>query len=342
MLQGIKQELKERKKEAKSSIKSVYFGGGTPSLLTQDEIIQLIGAIKNNYTLSKDAELTLEANPENITKENLVGWSNAGFNRLSIGLQSFKESDLEWMNRGHSATEALKSVSLAGANGFTNVSVDLMYGLPGLNDKEWVSHLKKVVACDVAHVSAYCLTVEKGTRLAREVKKGRRVMPEDDIIEKQYNTLVSFLKKEGFEQYEVSNFAKNKQYSKHNSSYWKGVNYIGVGPSAHSFLPGKRRWNIANNLAYIKQQKEGLPFYEEEVLGKKEMWNELFLIGLRTGWGVNESRINELGGFNEQEKATLVEHIKRGHLKHKNGCFTLTRSGFLFADAIAEDFFRVS
>ena len=342
MITSIGQEIIERKGEYPSPLKSIYFGGGTPSLLTSKELSFLIKTIQENYIIDSSVEVTLEANPEDVSPENLLLWANIGFNRLSVGLQSFKGIDLKWMNRGHSAQEALSCISLAKSAGFNDISVDLMYGLPGLKKKEWVTHLKTVINAGVSHVSAYCLTVEKGTLLSAEVKKGKRSIPEDDIIEEQYLLLVSFLKENGFDQYEVSNFAKKERYSKHNSSYWKGISYIGVGPSAHSFKEGYRRWNVSNNSLYIKAFKEKKLYHEEEFLSHEEKWNELFLTGLRTKWGVSKSQITSFGGLTKKERVVLNQYILDGKLEEGPTQIVLSDSGFLFADAIAKDFFRVS
>ena len=271
MVKSIAKEIVSRKGEASSPLLSIYFGGGTPSLLTAKELSFLLNTIHQHYTVDNCAEITLEANPEDVSFESLREWQEAGVNRLSVGLQSFKPSDLEWMNRGHSAAQTIKCIENASTGGFKDISIDLMYGLPGLTIKEWASHLEQVVYSNITHVSAYCLTVEKGTKLEREVKKGRRIVPEDDIIEQQYKLLVSKLKSAGFEQYEVSNFARHNKYSKHNSAYWKGISYIGVGPSAHSFRVGYRRWNVSNNTRYIKNIKDLSPFHDDEFLCDKDV-----------------------------------------------------------------------
>lgn len=340
MLKSIAQEIVLRKGEVKSPLLSIYFGGGTPSLLTEKELSFLLSTIRQNYTVDNHAEVTLEANPEDVSFKSLKNWQEMGINRLSVGLQSFKSSDLEWMNRGHSAVQTIKCIETAYTGGFNDISVDLMYGLPGLTIQEWNSHLESVVCANITHVSAYCLTVEKGTKLEREVKKGRRVIPEDDVIEQQYKLLVSKLKNAGFEQYEVSNFARNKKYSKHNSAYWKGVSYLGVGPSAHSFRLGYRRWNVSNNKIYIKNIKENSRFHEDEALCDKDVWNELFLTGFRTRWGVSKKNIASLGGFSKREKTVLHDYISAGKIKEDESSLFLEGDGFLFADGVAQDFFR--
>ena len=342
MVRSISKEIIMRKQESTSPLLSIYFGGGTPSLLSESELSFLLHSINQNYNVDKNAEITIEANPENITKKTLQQWQSLGINRLSIGLQSLKESDLAWMNRGHTAKETISCLDKASAEGFTNISIDLMYGLPNLTIDEWVSHLQSVVSHNITHISAYCLTAENGTKLFRDIKLGRKTLPSDELVSKQYGLLISTLQNNGFEQYEVSNFARNKKYSKHNSAYWNGVNYIGVGPSAHSFRVGHRRWNVSDNRTYIKNVDENTSFYSEEVLHDKDVWNELFLTGLRTRWGVSKQSIATLGGFSKEEKSILNNYLTVGKMKDVDGSFCLTKDGFLFADGIAQDFFRTS
>ena len=340
MIQVISKEISDRKNELKTPLRSIYFGGGTPSVLNKKELSVVLNSVYKNFSVCDDVEVTLEANPENVTFQNAYNWKQLGFNRLSIGLQSFKKQDLTWMNRNHSSEEGLACVETVKKVGFNNVSVDLMYGLPGLSSSEWLSFLEKVRSLDIQHLSAYCLTIEDKTKLKQDIKKGKIIpLPEEGQVE-QFETLVSFLKSCGFEQYEVSNFARNKCYSKHNSSYWKGLSFIGVGPSAHSFDGKKRRWNIANNKAYLLSKNK--EWYTEEVLSNDAIWNELFLTGLRTMWGVSKKQIQALGGFVDSEKKELVSFKNRGLINEKHNAFVLTNKGMLFADGISESFFRVS
>jgi oxygen-independent coproporphyrinogen-3 oxidase len=342
MIRCIGTELSSRKDELKHGVESVYFGGGTPSLLTLKELSFLMDNIYSSYRVLSNAEITIEANPENITDSSVAKWKKAGFNRLSIGLQSFKESDLKWMNRGHTAQDNLSAISRAKKAGITNISVDLIYGLPGLTLKEWEMSLKKVVQLGVAHISAYCLTVEDKTKLKHDIKKGDIVpLPEKKQVE-HYTFLVSYLKKNGYEQYEVSNFAKDKAYSRHNSAYWKRKRFIGVGPSAHSFDGATRRWNISNNPLYLKHINNKSSYYSVERLDKNAVWNELFLTGLRTMWGVDKKQINALGGFIIKEEKEMLKLKQQGLIVESKDKFTLSKKGFLFADAISASFFRVS
>ena len=342
MIRCIGTELSSRKNELKKGVDTVYFGGGTPSILTLKELSFLMKRIYSCYHVLPGAEVTLEVNPENITDSAVAKWKKAGFNRLSIGLQSFKESDLKWMNRGHTVQDNLSAVSLAKKAGFTNISVDLIYGLPGLTLKEWQLSVKKAVQLGVDHISAYCLTVEDKTKLKYDIKKGYVVpLPEKNQVE-HYAFLVSYLNKKGYEQYEVSNFAKNKAYSRHNSAYWKREVFIGVGPSAHSFDGATRRWNISNNPLYLKHIENKSSYSSVEHLSKNALWNELFLTGLRTMWGVDKNQINTLGGFVLKEEKELLRLKKQGLIIENKDRLILSKKGFLFADAISVSFFRVS
>jgi oxygen-independent coproporphyrinogen-3 oxidase len=342
MIQVISKEISDRKNELKTPLSSIYFGGGTPSVLHKQELGIILESVYKHISIDEDLEITLEANPENVSFQNATDWKDLGFNRLSIGLQSFKKEDLVWMNRNHTKDEGLSCLETVKKAGFKNISVDLMYGLPQLSSDEWLSFLEKVTSMDVQHLSAYCLTIEDKTKLKQDVKKGKiKLLPEQEQAE-QFELLISYLTSQGYEQYEVSNFAKDKCYSKHNSSYWKGASFLGVGPSAHSFDGNKRRWNVANNKAYILGIKQEKEWYTEELLTDDAKWNELFLTGLRTMWGVSKKQIKSFGGFVSCEKAELLSFQNNGLITEKNNAFVLTDKGMLFADGISESFFRVS
>ena len=296
--------------------------------------------IYKNFSIANDLELTLEANPENISFQSSSDWKDLGFNRLSVGLQSFKKEDLVWMNRNHTKEDNLTCIQTVKDAGFENVSVDLMYGLPGLSSKDWLGFLEQVTSLDVQHLSAYCLTIEEKTKLKRDIAKGKiKPLPEQQQVE-QFELLISFLKGCNYEQYEVSNFAKNRCYSKHNSSYWKGLSFVGVGPSAHSFDGVKRRWNVSNNKTYISRKENR--WYTEETLTAEEKWNELFLTGLRTKWGVSKKQIEQLGGFDLSEKKELLSFQKKGFVIDCPNAIILSEKGMLFADGISQSFFRLS
>ena len=338
MIAAISDELKDRLIELSDcQPKTIYFGGGTPSLLEKQELKNLLQPIFENYPQEQFSEITLEANPEDITEESLEDWKVLGINRLSIGIQSFKETDLTWMNRAHTLEESRNCIDLARKAGFSNISLDLMYGLPELTQSEWEKHIDEIISYDVKHISAYCLTVEKGTLLEKKVHNKIMRIPHEDFIIEQYKMLVTKLENVGIEQYEISNFAKNGCQSIHNSNYWSGQKFIGVGPSAHSFNGKIRRWNIANNAIYMKKTE----WYEEELLSANERWNEYVLTRLRTTKGINIAEIAQLFEITNEFTRTKKEFIKRTWLRVEDNCIRLTQEGQLRADYIASEFFRV-
>jgi len=335
-------ELEMRKAELKDiPVETVYFGGGTPSLLTKDELFDILHAVRAHYHLVEIPEITFEVNPDDATEENLLAWKEIGINRLSIGLQSFQESDLTWMNRSHSTQQGETAVRLAQAHGFDNISIDLIYGLPDLSNEQWLSHLKRALDLKVQHISSYCLTIEPKTALNHFVAKGKLSRPTEDQQSEQFDLLVSTLGQARFEQYEISNFAKDQLYAKHNSAYWNFTPYLGVGPSAHSFDGVKRRWNVANNTKYYQQMGKNQDWYEVEILSVSEKWNEYFLTGLRTKWGVLKRSIMELGGFNSTELKQLDSYLQNDLMRLNDDHYVLTEKGKLQADGIASSFFRL-
>lgn len=340
MIQAIQDEIKLRASAwNKEKLQTIYFGGGTPSLLTQEELTRILKTLKKQFSLDKSIEITLECNPDDCSSENLASWKKAGVNRLSIGLQSFTDSQLEWMNRTHSADEGKAAVLRAQEAGFTNITVDLMYGLPDLSNAAWVQQLDAVIELDVQHISAYCLTVEQDTVLASWVKQGKLHPANADQSSEQFELLVETLAKAGFEQYEISNFAKNNALSKHNSNYWKGVNYLGIGPSAHGFDGTSRYWNVANNQQYINALQANTLPETRELLSNFDQFNEALLIGLRTIWGVEKERLFSFI-LPDQKWHTCIEGYKnQGLLLETESHFFLTQAGRLLADAIASDLF---
>jgi len=323
---------------ASKELSSIYFGGGTPSLLTKAELNQLLETIQGRFTLANSCEITLEANPDDIDLERLSFWKQAGINRLSIGLQSFKESDLQWMNRAHSVNEALQCVSLARKSGITNISVDLIYGLPHLSMEEWKQHIETVLAMDVQHISAYCLTIEEKTALHHLVESKKIVPAGEDDQSEQFIFLIDRLKQAGFNHYEISNFGLPGFEAVHNSSYWKGAQYLGVGPSAHSFDGKSRQWNVANNTLYIKNLASGT-YFELEELSPKDRWNELLLIGLRTSYGVNLEQLFAILEPSKDFVEKVSEFKQNEWLFEENGTLLLTSEGRLKADFIASELF---
>ncbi|MEP6583161.1 MAG: radical SAM family heme chaperone HemW [Ginsengibacter sp.] len=325
----------------KENIETIYFGGGTPSLLNKRTIEELVFTIKNSYSVNASAEITLEANPDDITTEKLESWKDTGINRLSIGIQSFKEADLKWMNRAHNAIEAVESISLAKEAGFQNFSVDLIYGTPSLTDDEWSDNVKKIIALGVPHLACYALTVEPGTALQKMIGLNKKTGVNNEDQARQFLLLMAMMHDAGYEHYEISNFAKPGFRSRHNSSYWNGESYIGIGPSAHSYDGKVRRWNIANNALYIGSIKNNVIPYEEEVLTKVQSLNEYIMISLRTIEGLDLNVIENK--FSDIERKRIENETKalldKGLMDRKGQQLTLSDKGKLFADGIASDLF---
>ena len=320
---------------------TIYFGGGTPSLLSTDEIKSLLISATENYNIAADAEITLEANPDDITKNKLHQWKAAGINRLSIGIQSFKQEDLQWMNRAHNAVQALQCINMAREEGFTNFSIDLIYGTPTLSDDDWKSNVQMAIALKVPHISCYALTVEPATALQKMIAQKKK---EDVDADKQANhflMLMAWLQTAGYEHYEISNFALPGFRSKHNSSYWQGKHYIGIGPSAHSYFGNVRKWNVSNNALYIKSLQENLVPYQEEKLSVTQQLNEYIMTSLRTIEGLNLSLVTTK--FGEEKSYTLLkqseQYLKNKNLIVSNDKLILTTQGKFFADGIAADLF---
>jgi oxygen-independent coproporphyrinogen-3 oxidase len=320
---------------------TIYFGGGTPSILTVNEIKKLLDTAHQHFQVAEDAEITLEANPDDINEIKLAEWKSIGINRFSIGVQSFKQEDLDWMNRAHNAEQALRCIQLVKDAGFQNYSVDLIYGTPTLSDDDWKKNVQTIIDLNVPHVSCYALTVEPNTALQKmiKLKKKEDVDPEKQAA--QFLLLTSWLQDAGYEHYEISNFAKPGYRSKHNSSYWQRKSYIGIGPSAHSFDGNFRRWNVSNNALYIQSlQKNKIP-YEEEKLSEVQKLNEYIMTSLRTLEGLDLSFVKEKFG---EEKCCKVQAASRKYeinskLKIEDEKIILTKEGKLFADGIAADLF---
>jgi oxygen-independent coproporphyrinogen-3 oxidase len=324
-------------------VETIYFGGGTPSLLPVNYIKHLIDSCKDNFEIIPEAEITFEANPEDINDEYLKGIVNCGVNRISIGIQSFDDKTLKNLNRRHSVSKALNAVELAKKHNISNISVDIIYGIPDLNIDRFVESVEKLVALNVNHISAYNLTYHEGTRFYKLIKEGSLIEVDDETCFKQFNYLCAQLEKHGYIHYELSNFAKEGFYSKHNSSYWFGKKYLGIGPSAHSYNGNSRRWNIESIDKYIRGIEGNKRWYEEEKLSTKDKYNEYILTRLRTIKGINLKDI--LIRFGEDYYVFLNEKINKYsgtlYLNSKNDVVTLTRKGLFISDGIMEDFFKV-
>ena len=301
MVDAICREAELRNDYITENISTIYFGGGTPSLLTIDDLRFTIEKLKSLFVIDIDAEITLEANPDDITEENLLNWKEAGINRLSIGVQSFFEEDLSWMNRAHNATQAYDSIRLAIQSGFNNISIDLIYGTPGLTDERWLQNLATAHELNVPHLSCYALTIEPNTALQKMIALQKKENIDAGKQSTHFELLMDWAKEKGYEHYEISNFAKPGFRSKHNSSYWQSKSYLGLGPSAHSYNEKTRQWNVANNIAYIESiQKNTVPFEVEELSSTQKI-NEYIMTSLRTMEGINLSFLEKLS-----EQKTVV------------------------------------
>jgi oxygen-independent coproporphyrinogen-3 oxidase len=325
------------------TLETIYFGGGTPSLLNESELGRIFDAVNSHFNLRKNAEITFEANPDDLTSAKIKELKNSPVNRLSIGIQSFRDSDLKLMNRAHNADEAERSVKMVQDAGLTNITADLIYALPDQSLNDWRENIHKLIALEVPHLSSYCLTVEPKTALAKFVQEGKIRSVPDQVAADHFKILTEETAKAGFEHYEISNFAKAGFIAKHNSSYWTGDPYLGVGPSAHSYNGQSRRWNVSNNMSYLKSIFDKQPAWKEEILTEKERYNEFVMTGLRTKWGVNVSRVKELFGddFQKHMMKAAAEHISSGRIELKNDILILTEEGRFLADGIASDLFLV-
>jgi oxygen-independent coproporphyrinogen III oxidase len=342
VLSAILLEIKERKHYlGGEKIDTVYFGGGTPSILSGDEIKLIFETIYSQYDVINDAEITIEANPDDLTASKLKTFKATPINRFSIGIQSFFDSDLRYMNRAHTAAEGFDCIARAQDSGFENISIDLIYGTPTLSNEDWLSNLNKSVEVAVSHISAYALTVETNTPLATLIRKKVLAPINENNTSEQFLTMVSFLNDHAFEQYEISNFCIDQQYARHNSAYWKGVPYLGIGPSAHSYNGESRSWNVSSNMTYVKDVLSGKCHFTTEVLAPHDILNETIMTGLRTKWGVDLKSIELAYGASilEEMYYNLQENALPNWYQIENNILTLTKEGRLFADKIASDLF---
>ncbi|MBV9989116.1 MAG: radical SAM family heme chaperone HemW [Chitinophagaceae bacterium] len=342
MVDAIIAEAELRKHYLNDEVNTVYFGGGTPSLLSGEQLSLIMRSLRKWYRISADAEISLEANPDDISIDSLDQWREAGINRLSIGIQSFAGSDLQRMNRAHDAAQSLEALRLAKECGFSNITIDLIYGIPGLSDEQWKENVDTALSFGIPHLSCYALTVEPATALEKMIAQQKERPTDPDQQARQFGLLTEWLGAAGFEHYEISNFAKPGFRSRHNSSYWQGSHYLGLGPSAHSFNGLSRQWNIANNAAYIAGILSGIPGFEMETLSERQRLNEYLMVSLRTMEGIS---LEELGRRWGNDKAATVvreaqKHLQRNYLVHTGGHLQLTAAGKFLADGIAADLFE--
>ena len=343
VLDAIENEIKQKGQATNEAISTIYFGGGTPSILDVNEINSIIKRIHKEFNVESEAEITIEANPDDLNKEKIINLSLTEINRLSIGVQSFIDKELKIMNRAHDSKKALNSIEIS-KKYFNNISIDLMYGVPESTLESWTHNLDTVSQFDINHISSYALTLEPKTALESFVRKLIVDMPEEGLVYDQYNLINKKLEPLGFINYEVCSFAKENFFSKNNSAYWLRKKYIGIGPSAHSFDGKSRSWNISNNKKYIDQIKKGKSFYKKEKLSKVDQYNEYVMTGFRTIWGVSANFIEN--NFNSKFKNYFTDRIQK-HIDQKNiivkdDIYTTTNEGRFLADGISSDLFLVN
>lgn len=344
LIQAFVKELTLRKDEMRNqTVETIYFGGGTPSLLTNDELQLLIDAVYKYYNVAANPEITLEANPDDLTIQRINELANSPINRLSIGIQSFFDEDLKLMNRAHNANEAKLCLEEA-TKCFENITIDLIYGIPGLTNKRWIENIETALAFKIPHISTYSLTVEPKTALESFIKKGTINDVDEDVTQEQFHRLIEKLESEGYVQYELSNFGKRGFFSKHNTSYWQGKSYLGIGPSAHSFNGKQRSWNVRNNSIYIKSLSNNVLPMEVETLSTTDKYNEYVMTGLRTIWGVSLHKIEQ--DFDKSYKTYLLEqsqkHINEDLLYIDDDKIGITNKGKFLSDGIASDLFKLN
>ena len=344
MVLAIAKEIQIRKSEFENEqVETIYFGGGTPSVLTSEEINFLIAAVYSHYSVIENPEITLEANPDDLSSERIVELSKSKINRLSIGIQSFFEDDLQLMNRAHNSAEAKKCLEEA-TQYFDNISLDLIYGIPGMSNEKWKQNIETALSFGIPHISSYALTVEPKTALNKLIQTGKIAAPKDEVAQEHFAILVETLEANDFIHYELSNFGKPNYFSKNNSAYWLGKKYIGIGPSAHSYNGVTRSWNVSNNSLYLKSLQEGLLPNEIEILSIADRYNEYIMTGLRTIWGVSLDRIKtEFGSeYLEYLSKQIQKFLDDDLVFVENNILRPTPKGKFLTDGIASDLFYLN
>jgi len=342
MVSAILKEIELRQSELSlHTVDTIYFGGGTPSLLENTQLEEILNTIAKKFKLANSLEITLEANPDDIDQHRLQAFQNMGINRLSVGIQSFFDEDLIWMNRVHKAEDSIKALDLIGKAGFNSVSIDLIYGSPTTSDEMWQLNVERALTFPINHISPYCLTVEPNTLLQYRVNRGLQQPIDEQKAQLQYQFLIDKLNEEGWLHYEISNFCKPNSFSKHNTSYWKGTPYLGIGPAAHSFDGDrKRQWNISNNPLYINSVENGLISNEFEILTDDQIYNEWIMTSLRTMWGCRKEDLMVKFTQFKSHFEKIVPHLIKEQLVIENEeSFVLHPKAKFFADGIAVKLF---
>lgn len=344
MVLALAKEIEMRKSDFQDEVvETIYFGGGTPSILEISDLKLLIDAVYSNYKVIENPEITVEANPDDLSKERIIELSNNKINRLSIGIQSFFEDDLKMMNRAHNSEEAKECLEFA-TQYFDNISVDLIYGIPEMSNEKWLQNIETALSFNIPHISSYALTVEPKTALHTFIQKGIIPQPDDEVAQEHFQILVDKLTENDFIHYELSNFGKENYFSKNNSSYWLGKKYIGIGPSAHSYDGEQRSWNVSNNTLYLKSIQENKLPSETEILSKTDRYNEYVMTGLRTIWGISLDRIQTEFGktyldyLNQQAAKYIEDHL----LFVDENILRTTKKGKFLSDGIASDLFLLN
>ncbi len=344
MVFALAKEIKLRKSEFKNEIvETIYFGGGTPSILSIKDIRLLMDAVFQNYTVIENPEITVEANPDDLSKDVIIELSKNHINRLSIGIQSFFEDDLKMMNRAHNAEEARVCLEFA-TKYFDNITIDLIYGIPNMSNEKWLQNIETALSFGIPHISSYALTVEPKTALHNFIQKGIIPKPDDEVASIHFDLLVEKLEENGFIHYELSNFGKEGYFSKNNSAYWLGKKYIGIGPSAHSYDGTQRGWNVSNNSLYLKSIREDKLPIETEILTKTDQYNEYIMTGLRTIWGISLARIETEFGISylEHLNRQAAHYIEEHLLFMDENILRTTKKGKFLSDGIASDLFLLN
>lgn len=343
MVAALADEIRMRKGELTETVETIYFGGGTPSVLSVAEIDLLLDAIYDSYDVADNPEITLEANPDDLASEKITALAQSRVNRLSIGIQSFFDDDLRMMNRVHNAAEAEQSLAEA-AQHFDNISIDLIYGIPGMDNAKWQQNIETALSFGIPHISSYALTVEPKTAMQKMIASGQMAAPVDETALEHFRILTGMLEAVGYVHYELSNFGKPGYFSRNNSAYWLGKKYLGIGPSAHSYDGASRSWNVANNSLYLRAIAHGKLPSEKEILTKADRYNEYIMTGLRTVWGVSLDRIEREFGidFLEYLEAQSEVFLKDELLVIENRVLKTTAKGKFLADGIASDLFLVN
>ena len=341
MIDAICRELVLRKAEYTDAIETIYFGGGTPSILPVEAIGKILDTISKHYIVGGTVEITLEANPDDITAEKAAAWKSMGVNRFSIGIQSFDQQYLEWMNRAHNARQSLQCIELIRAAGFDNFSIDLIYGTPGQPLADWTKDVQKAVELRIPHLSCYALTVEEGTALHHLISTGKKAQVNADEQASQFQKLLEITNAAGYHHYEISNFAQPGKESRHNSAYWFGIPYLGVGPSAHSFASNTRSWNVAHNVEYIRNIESGIRPFTSEKLTPVDTLNEYIMTSLRSSKGISKEKLSVNWGTEKMihVEENLAKHLMNGTVISTPTGWKLSEAGKFLADGIASDLF---